>query len=178
MNEPLPHFRYHPDPVASGSVVARQVRCACCRQQRRFIYVGPVYATQDFTEKICPWCIASGAAARDLKAEFSDAESLASQDVPAEVIEEVVARTPGYVSWQGSEWLAHCKDACAFLGDAAVEDVRSAAESTVSDWCATNRQDRQGWLAATQDYVPGGQPAFYKFQCLHCNKVRLGWDFH
>lgn len=24
-------------------------------------------------------------------------------------------RTPGYVSWQGNNWVAHCSDYCAFI---------------------------------------------------------------
>uniref|UniRef100_UPI0020C015A9 CbrC family protein n=1 Tax=Lysinibacillus sp. D4B1_S16 TaxID=2941231 RepID=UPI0020C015A9 len=30
--------------------------------------------------------------------------------------EEVLYRTPGYVSWQGNKWVAHCSDYCAFIG--------------------------------------------------------------
>lgn len=178
MNEPLPHFRYHPNPLATGAVVARDITCVCCHRPRSHVYVGPVYAASDFSEQICPWCIASGAATRTLQAEFSDPSSLAADGVPSETIAEVTQRTPGYVSWQGSEWLAHCSDACAFLGDASIQDIAAAGTTTVEDWCTTNRQERSGWHTATDGYVPGGQPAFYKFQCLNCGQVRLGWDFH
>jgi uncharacterized protein len=39
----LPVFRYHPDPIASGSIVASGAQCACCGARRGFIYTGPVY---------------------------------------------------------------------------------------------------------------------------------------
>ena len=178
MNQRLPHFRYHPNPVESGAVVARTVNCACCKQARSHVYVGPVYAAQDYSERICPWCIFSGAAARELGVEFTDCQSLAAAGVQANVVDEVATRTPGYSSWQGAEWLSHCGDACAFLGDATASDIASAQPETISDWCKTNAQDERGWRQATDGYVPGGQPAFYKFQCLHCDKLRLHWDFH
>ncbi len=178
MNEPLPHFAYHPDPVASGAVVPRSFICASCNRTRTHVYVGPAYATQDFSERVCPWCIADGAAARNLGVEFADAEALLASGVPQAVVEEVTLRTPGYVSWQGDQWLSHCNDACAFLGDASLADVENASAGTIGDWCRTNRQELQGWKAATDGYAPGGQPAFYKFQCRHCGTIRLGWDFH
>jgi len=37
----LPTFRYHPDPLASGSIAASDAACACCNQHRGFIYTGP-----------------------------------------------------------------------------------------------------------------------------------------
>ena len=40
--QPLPHFRYHPDPVATGMLVARtDFACPVCRRSRAYAYVGP-----------------------------------------------------------------------------------------------------------------------------------------
>ena len=36
----LPVFRYHPDPIASGSIVASDAQRACCSARRGFIYTG------------------------------------------------------------------------------------------------------------------------------------------
>jgi hypothetical protein len=63
-------FRYHPDPVATGEVVASSEECSVCHIARGFVYVGPIYAI-DQVEGVCPWCIADGTAAAKLDAEFS-----------------------------------------------------------------------------------------------------------
>jgi hypothetical protein len=69
---PLPTFRYHPDPVATGSIAASDKPCLACQQVRGFIYTGPVYVEADVDEAICPWCIADGSAHAQFDAEFVD----------------------------------------------------------------------------------------------------------
>lgn len=69
--EGLPQFPYHP--VATGSVVAAEVVCACCGQRRPCTYVGPVYAVEELRRRLCPWCIADGRAAAMFDAQFTDA---------------------------------------------------------------------------------------------------------
>ena len=81
----LPAFRYHPDPVDTGSVVTSNSRCTVCKERRGFIYSGPVYAEDDLEEAICPWCIANGSAHRSLGATFVDSEAF-PVDTPDEVI--------------------------------------------------------------------------------------------
>lgn len=176
MNDTLPTFRYHADPLSTGAIEPRQIQCACCGQPRAFVYVQPVYATRDLDEKLCPWCIADGSAASQLGASFSDAHPLQKAGLAQEVIDEVCLRTPGYSSWQQEEWLAHCNDACVFHGDASEEDVEDASEATRADWRAHYGKTEKQWGAATRDYEPAGDNAFYKFVCRHCGLVRLGWD--
>jgi len=43
----LPKFKYHPDPIATGSVAESENICACCEQARGYIYSGPVYSEAD-----------------------------------------------------------------------------------------------------------------------------------
>ncbi|MGJ7541899.1 CbrC family protein [Variovorax sp. LT1R16] len=176
MSEPLPTFRYHPNPVATGVVKQSPAQCACCGRARGFIYVGPVYAVEDLRESICPWCIASGDAAEKFHASFADAHPLIQAQVPDSVVAEVHLRTPGYVSWQQEQWLTHCGDACEFHGDATVEDVMNASEETKSYWLAAHQQGEEGWRLATTGYRPGGDSALYKFVCRHCHQVLFGWD--
>src|SRR5262245_61615527 len=66
--EPLPSFRYHPDPVASRSIEPSDAVCEACNLARGWRYVGSVYGPQD-VEHVCPWCIADGTAAELLDAE-------------------------------------------------------------------------------------------------------------
>lgn len=68
----LPKFKYHPDPVGTGSIVESDVECCCCGKTRGYIYVGPVYAEEEYEECICPWCIADGSARKKLDARFTD----------------------------------------------------------------------------------------------------------
>ena len=69
---PLPKFKYHPDPVATGSVKATEESCICCGRARGFIYVGSAYAEDELDEQICPWCIADGSAHSRFDASFTD----------------------------------------------------------------------------------------------------------
>src|SRR3954465_13078037 len=91
----LPRFRYHPDPIDTGSITESDAECARCGEQRGFIYAGPVYTEGDFEDAICPWCIADGSAARSLGATFVDSEAFAD-DTPDAVITEITERTPGF----------------------------------------------------------------------------------
>src|SRR5512135_730287 len=106
----LPVFRYHPDPVRTGSVVASEKTCVCCSTARGYAYADVPYTEQDVEpETICPWCIADGSAHDKLDAEFIDAAAI-PDDVPEEAIDEIAYRTPGYASWQGEVWLSCCDD--------------------------------------------------------------------
>jgi uncharacterized protein CbrC (UPF0167 family) len=176
MTEPLPRFRYHPDPLATGAVEASSAACACCGRVRGFAYVGPVYAEEDLDVPLCPWCIADGRAAAELGACFVDSDPLAQAGVARDVIDEITLRTPGYFSWQQECWLAHCGDACEFHGDASVEDIAGASSETKADWRAEYRHTEATWDRITANYRPRGAQAFYKFVCRHCGRVRLGWD--
>lgn len=89
----LPEFRYHPDPIRTGSVIASDDDCECCEGPRGLAYVGPVYAEDDI-ETICPWRIADGRAAAEFDAEFTSVDQ-AHPGIPGEVLDEVLRRTPG-----------------------------------------------------------------------------------
>src|SRR5690242_10257801 len=95
----LPQFKYHPDPLATGSVVASDAECACCGKSRGFLYAGPVYALEEYEQCICPWCIADGSAHANLGASFTDEAGIGGYGkwdrVSEKVIEEVAYRTPG-----------------------------------------------------------------------------------
>src|SRR5215217_8755432 len=110
----LPAFRYHPDPLASGSIVESKAVCQCCHQARGYIYTGPAYAEDKRTDALCPWCIADGSAHANFDITFVDSEAL-TQDVPQEVQSDIVERTPGFNAWQGEHWPACCSDATAFI---------------------------------------------------------------
>lgn len=176
MDAILPPFRYHPDPLATGAVEPSPAECACCSKQRGFIYVGPVYGERDLGGSLCPWCIADGSAARELGASFADDHPLRKANLPQQTVEEVNLRTPAFTSWQQEHWLSHCGDACAFHGDATAEEVSNANEKTKVAWQAEYGLTEGDWKEITKNCHPGGPQSLYKFTCLHCGSVLLGWD--
>lgn len=176
MTDALPRFRYHPDPLTTGSVEESDTSCACCKRVRGYVYVGPVYSETDLDDVICPWCIADGSAASNLGASFADCSHLSKVGIARKIVEEINLRTPGYISWQQEHWLSHCNDACEFHGDATSADVRAASEDTRRAWMDEYNQDEKGWLWVTEGYEPGGDSALYKFACRHCHTGLLGWD--
>ena len=181
MNVAEPTFRYHPDPVATGSAVSTDAACSLCGIRRGIRYAGPVYGTQPDT--LCLHCIASGEAAERLgpagigPAMFSDAVDV-PVDVPADVVDEVTMRTPGFSGWQQEKWLYHCADAAAFLGPAGY-----AGLAPHPDAVASLREDcqRLGWPGERiEKFLSSldkrGAPTAYLFQCLHCGIHLAYWD--
>jgi uncharacterized protein CbrC (UPF0167 family) len=106
----LPTFKYHPDLIATGSIVVSYSECCCCGMARGYIYIGPVYAIEKYNVCIGPWCIADGSAHKKLQATFTDEAGIGGygewEDVPVEVIVEVAYNTPGFIGWQQERWWA------------------------------------------------------------------------
>jgi len=175
----LPHFRYHPDPIDTGSITQSDAECVVCGEQRGLIYTGPVYAERDFENAICPWCIADGSAARSLGATFVDREAFAD-DTPVAVITEISERTPGYGRWQPKEWPSCCGDAAAFLGPFGIAEIRA------------KHPELEGFVLSQIVYglgISGGaatgvleslrrdtSPTAYLFECLHCGEPQIHVD--
>jgi Uncharacterised protein family (UPF0167) len=58
-----PSFRYHPDPLATGSVKPEpDIPCLSCNRIRGYIYTGPVFTEKPFILEysLCPWSLLSG----------------------------------------------------------------------------------------------------------------------
>ncbi len=156
----LPRFRYHQDPERTGSVVASGEACERCGQVRGFVYVGPTYAVAE-VDCLCPWCIADGSAAYQFDAEFTTTDG-APMDVPAEVLEEIRRRTPGFGGWQQERWLFHCGDGAEFLGRgrwAQVAGFPDVRRLLVAD----------GWPEDVHQYLSvDGDLVAYLFRCRTC----------
>ena len=164
MDEPLPAFKYHPDPVATGSIKADpDAPCLACNRIRGYIYEGPAYSEKFhyLTHSLCPWCIADGSAAKKFGAEFADAASL--DDVDEAVMEEIACRTPGFEAWQQEQWLTCCNDAAAFLGAAGAAELKGKFAEAIP-------AVEQDWDGDWHDLEKDGQPTAYIFRCLHCGQ--------
>lgn len=167
----LPSFKYHPDPVATGAVVPSQNRCVCCEQMRGYIYAGPVYALDEYTERLCPWCIADGSASRKLDATFTDEEGIGDGDwdrVPDDVVQEVACRTPGFSGWQQERWWTHCGDAGAFLGRVGRAELEAAGVEAVEAIRGDTGLDGAEWTGFLHALDKDGSPTAYLFRCRHC----------
>ena len=173
--EALPHFKYHPDPIATGSIVAdSDAPCLCCNRIRGFVYDGPVYSEKfhHLEHCICPWCIADGSAAKKFRAVFTDAGTM--EGVSVAVMDEVGERTPGYDAWQQEVWLTCCGDGAAFLGTAGAAEMKGQFAAAIPALKKYLREEYGMSGDELQECLDGlskeEDPSAYVFQCLHCKK--------
>jgi uncharacterized protein CbrC (UPF0167 family) len=167
----LPAFKYHRDAIQSGSIVESAKKCRCCGKPRGFIYSGPAYSEGDLDDAICPWCIADGSANRKFGAVFVDEEGLASA-LPAQVVEELTERTPGYNAWQSERWLTCCNDAMTFLEPVGIRELRDRYRQLEFNVLGNIIYDLHISGGAAHRMLESlnrdGGPTAYVFQCLHC----------
>lgn len=169
-----PSFRYHPDPVATGSAVRASDLCDLCERPAGLRYVGGIFGRQ--AEVLCLRCIGDGTAAHRLAlpdgrpAEFTDVGWGVPDNVPMSVREELSQRTPGFIGWQEEHWLYHCGDATAFLGLVGWDDVKDLPDAVASlqaELAALGVEPAEAdeqlrWMRRDGD-ITG-----YLFRCLRC----------
>ncbi|MFE9256774.1 CbrC family protein [Streptomyces sp. NPDC006879] len=169
MTQTIPDFPYHPDPLATGSVVSSDEPCACCGQVRGFRYTGPVYSTGTFGGQLCPWCIADGRAAERYRAQFSAGVD-SEDEVSGDAVRAIIERTPGFTAWQDEQWLTHCGDGAAYLGPAGASELAGHPDAIRALW----REYRgYGWPPdGIEDFLARldkeSQPTAYLFRCRVC----------
>ncbi|MCU1782181.1 CbrC family protein [Pseudomonas sp. 13B_2.1_Bac1] len=178
----LPQFTYHHDPVGSGSVQPSSTVCVCCNQTRGYIYVGPVYAIEEYEACICPWCIADGSAHERLGATFVDEDSIGldgDAGLSDAQVAEVSQRTPGFSGWQQEAWFTHCNDAGQFIGKAGrAELLALGAEAIAAVQDATGLEDGPQWQAFFEALEKDHGPTAYLFRCRHCATLGAYQDCH
>jgi hypothetical protein len=175
----LPSFRYHPDPLASGSIVPSGDACACCGQARGYLYAGPTYAEDVPDDALCPWCIADGSASEQYGAVFVDEEAFAA-GTPATAIEEISLRTPGFSTWQSEAWPSCCGDATAFLTPAGRRELEGEWREfagSVLNHIIYGLQISGGAATRLLDSLDRDRgPTAYLFRCLHCGNHHVHVD--
>ncbi|MBL0170337.1 MAG: CbrC family protein [Gemmatimonadaceae bacterium] len=171
----LPHFRYHPDPLASGSVVISDATCECCGEARGHVYTGPCYAETELEDALCPWCIADGSAHERLDVTFVDSEAF--DDDAAEAAEAaqscIMERTPGFHAWQPERWPSCCDEPAAFVGPFGIAEIRerfpkiegSLMTSIVYDLGVSGGAAQRLLDSLKRDEAPTA----FVFRCLHCD---------
>lgn len=171
----LPRFVYHPEPLKTGAVKASDTVCACCGRARGYVYNGAPYSRlDDLQDRICPWCIADGSAARSLGASFVQNSE---EPLPKRTEQRLFERTPGYESWQGEMWLVHHGDACEFHGDATRADLNALTPAEEAAFLRENDFLVDEWADLKARHDPQDSSlGIYKFRCRRCGMTRLGVD--
>ncbi|GIG68918.1 hypothetical protein Pen01_52130 [Phytomonospora endophytica] len=159
---PLPRFRYHPDPLATGAISPSVTQCPVCEQVTGFAYTTTPYGAGTL-RNICPWCIADGTAATRFKVSFCDDFPLLEAGLPHAVVTEVCARTPGFATFQQEEWQSCCGDACAFEGL-----LSPAAFAALDDATLLTLHVPPDRLDDWRDRYAGDDYGVFAFRCLHC----------
>ena len=176
----LPFFPYHPDPIASGSVIASNESCACCGEWRGYIYTSSVYSEHDPSPMLCPWCIANGSAHKKFDASFNDTSNIVDH-VPPDVADQVAHRTPGFFSWQQEVWLSCCGDAAAFIDSVGHAEMRARypeLEAALSRFFVHDFHlppDRV--LGEIKKLNLRYGPTAHAFRCRHCLAWKTYVDF-
>lgn len=168
---PLPTFKYMPNPIQAGIFETGQlVVCDCCEQEVDIYYTGGIYAVEE-VEYLCPSCIHNGLAAEKLDGEFQqdllNPELVSNEDYT----DEVLHRTPGYVSWQGNNWVAHCTDYCAFIGYVGWDEL---VEMGIAEEVEHEDYTSEELAFSLRN---NGSHQGYLFQCLECKQYILYSDF-
>jgi uncharacterized protein len=174
IQENLPTFRYHPNPVANGVIKQESTRCPVCGENRPYVYVGPFYSEED-VNGICPWCIADGSAAAKYDGMFQDPAGCEAVSDTGRLL-ELTTRTPGFFGWQQEDWLSHCDDFCAFIGYVGWLEIVNIAEDLREDIERIQREFGITFEQFKNSLVNNGTHQGYLFQCLHCGKHRLTTD--
>lgn len=169
----LPHFRFHPDPVASGSVIASDKKCRCCGRKRGWLYIGPVYTEKDLHEGLCPWCVADGSAHKKYGATFIDSEAFVA-DVPTAILDEICQRTPGFATFQQERWPVCCGEPGTFLTPAGITEIRQyygAMEGDLMGYIVHELRISGGAARRMLESVHRDQsPTAFVFQCKKCER--------
>ena len=170
----LPQFKYHPDPLKTGSIVPSDERCEVCEQARGFLYEGGIY-TEEEIEAVCPWCIADGSAHEKFDIEFIDQGAVGGDDwdeVSPEIAEEVAFCTPGFSSWQEERWFTHCGDAGEFLGPMGKKELQQAGPEAIEAIRLESGYDEEEWADYFKSmHLKRGPATAYLFKCRHCGKL-------
>lgn len=172
LSQSLPHFIYHPDPLATGAFVEGEAKvCPSCGKESNVYYDLIPYCI-DNIENLCPFCIANGLAAEKFDAEFVQDAEWSGQTNP-EKDKLLFCQTPGYSSWQGENWLSCCQDYCAYLGTVGTKELKEMgiAEQVLADY------EERGEYQDIEEYlVKDGSLCGYLFRCLHCQKYQIWVD--
>ncbi len=122
----LPEFVYYPRAYEDGTIQpVENTVCPCCGKEVPYFYGGHFRFLEhkhgEEFKGVCPWCIASGAAARKFHGVFCKLKDIT--DVPEEIQVIIRERTPCFDGWKEEQWFSHCGDMMEYLGTAGYEEL-------------------------------------------------------
>ncbi len=177
----LPKFKYHPDPLKTGSIELKETECPVCGKHSNYSYFGPFYSYEYEGEerRICPNCIADGSAAKKYEGEFTTIDECDVEN--DDYKNELTKKTPGFYSIQEDHWMDHCGDFCEFIGKIGqvsgveigefIEDIVPDDIQEVLDILRIEKDNLEEFMRNHGD-IQG-----YLFKCLKCGKKRFYIDF-
>ncbi len=166
-----PEFPYHPNAYKDGTIDHEKGICDCCGKEVDYIIPAPDIHPDAYIEALCPWCVASGAAAMRYNGITCELNPGCCADVPLELQENITLRTPP--CWPRERWLTHCKDIMAYITEAFNMDeltpylTPELKESLLLDVGI----DDSGFDAFLKD-LNDDKLSVYVFQCRHCGIYR------
>jgi uncharacterized protein CbrC (UPF0167 family) len=170
MADPLPSFRFHPDPRQSGSVASSTAPCAVCGLARGWLYQGPCFGPRDLDGRLCPWCIADGRAHTATGVTFTDLDL--PDAATAADCDELEQRTPGFATVNPFVWPLCCGAPMAFLEPCGIAELRARHRSLEGELMATIVHDlgRSGGAAKAllAALRRDEAPTAYVFGCTVC----------
>ena len=167
----LPKFKYNPNVYDNGIVIFNNGICQCCGKNVK-AYLGFMYSKEE-VNCICLDCVADGSAAEKFDGEFIE---YPEKRLNEEAFNELMHRTPGYVSSQGENWLDCCDDYCEFIGEVGTQElIEKGIVDEVFDELKQNGkfQDIE-WLK--ERLKINGSITGYLFKCRKCGKHHLDVD--
>lgn len=164
-------FKYHPNLYTDEVLIHEEGVCNCCGKIVSE-YIGMAYSAEDI-DCICLSCIHDGSAAEKFDAEFVQ---FAEEVSDPEKRDELFKRTPGYISWQGENWLACCDDYCAYLGTVGIQELEELGikEEVLADYAVQAPAYPSDVIE--EHLHKDGDLCGYLFRCLHCGKYRMYAD--
>lgn len=177
----FPNFRYHPDPISTGAFKKTKRPCVLCGIRRGFTYAYDAHNSEYrhlpyARNPICPWCIASGVAARRDDAVFTDHDIKGWPRVPKHILKEVDRRTPGLRIPNWSTYLGCCNDVMAFTGYAGLKELQKSYPDALPSVTESikGRYAYEEYSEATvmETLDKKGIPTACIFRCLHCDRLK------
>ena len=178
MDKMLPHFKYHPDPIKTGTFKTDEVvRCNCCGKKTD-IYYSFYSDAKSKRVNVSPDCVHNGNAYATFGDDINNIRygEECADFMDKSKIEELTRCTPGYIFMQDGEWLYHCGDFCAFIGCVGWNDIEQMG---IADEIKTYIYETYFSKAEKiiDSLINSYTVTLYLFRCLHCGKYLLNYDY-
>ena len=177
-----PKFKFFPNLLSSKSVIESSEPCQCCGKVDKYSYVAGMFCEEEIVH-LCLNCIANGEAAKKFKGEFYDRKAIANRTTDKDATDEIMYRTPTYVSWQDPEWLSHCKTPCIYIGQVYIGDLfKLGIYKQVRTELAKTFYYKQMPMTIAEiddmlvDMVEDSSLEGHLFKCITCDKYKLHID--